>query len=46
VVGLASHHEQLPRNLREPFVDAVVAQITEPFELRYVRLNIEARRPA
>ena len=45
VVGLAIHHERLPEELREPFVDAVIRNVTEPFELRYVRLNIEAVRP-
>jgi trans-aconitate 2-methyltransferase len=45
VVGLATHHERLPEELREPFVDAVIRNVRQPFELRYVRLNIEARRP-
>ena len=46
VVGLAAHHERLPEKLRQPFVDAVLRNVRQPFELRYVRLNIEARRPA
>ena len=44
VVGLASHHERLPEELRERFTDAVIAALPQPFELRYVRLNIDARR--
>jgi trans-aconitate 2-methyltransferase len=44
VVGLATHHERLPEELREPFVDAVIRNVRQPFELRYVRLNIEAVR--
>jgi trans-aconitate 2-methyltransferase len=45
VVGLAAHHEQLPAELREPFTDAVDEELPRPLALRYVRLNIEARRP-
>jgi trans-aconitate 2-methyltransferase len=41
VVGLAPHNERLPEELREPFVDAVVAELPQPPELRYIRLNIE-----
>ncbi len=44
VVGLAAHHERLPVDLREPFTDAVDEELPEPLVLRYVRLNIEARR--
>lgn len=44
VVGLAAHHELLPERLREPFTDAVDAELPRPLTLRYVRLNIEARR--
>ncbi|HEX9967015.1 MAG TPA: methyltransferase domain-containing protein [Solirubrobacterales bacterium] len=43
VVGLAAHHEMLPPELREPFTDAVDAELPRPLVLRYVRLNIEAR---
>lgn len=43
VVGLAAHHERLPAELREPFTDAVTAELPKPLILRYVRLNIEAR---
>jgi trans-aconitate 2-methyltransferase len=45
VVGLASHHERLPAEQREPFTEAVLAGLSEPLVLRYVRLNIEARVP-
>jgi trans-aconitate 2-methyltransferase len=44
VVGLAAHHERLPSELREPFTDAVDEELPKPLVLRYVRLNIEARR--
>jgi trans-aconitate 2-methyltransferase len=43
VVGLAAHHDRLPADLREPFTDAVDAELPRPFVLHYVRLNIEAR---
>lgn len=43
VAGLAAHHERLPEDLREPFTDAVLAQLEGPPVLRYVRLNIEGR---
>lgn len=42
-VGLAAHHEQLPAELREPFTDAVLDELSDPLVLRYVRLNIDAR---
>jgi trans-aconitate 2-methyltransferase len=45
-VGLASYHELLPPDLRAPFTDAVVAEMTKPVVLRYVRLNVEARAGA
>lgn len=41
-VGLAAHLDALPEELREPFTDGVVAGLGEPFELTYVRLNIDA----
>jgi len=41
-VGLAAHRELLPAELREPFSEAVIAELPEPLVLRYVRLNIEA----
>jgi trans-aconitate 2-methyltransferase len=44
-VTLGPHLEQLPDELKEPFVAAVAAQMGEPLVLDYVRLNVEARRP-
>lgn len=41
-VGLSAHHELLPPQLREPFTDAVFANLEQPLVLRYVRLNIDA----
>jgi trans-aconitate 2-methyltransferase len=43
--GLAVHRDRLPEDLREPFTEAVIAQLEVPLELRYVRLNIDARQP-
>jgi trans-aconitate 2-methyltransferase len=43
-VALGSHLERLAPALREPFVDAVLAELAEPV-VDYVRLNILARRP-
>jgi trans-aconitate 2-methyltransferase len=43
-VCLVRHLDPLPRDLREPFVDAVIAQLDEPLVLDYVRLNMTARR--
>ena len=45
VVGLAALHERLPEELREPFTDEVIEALPEPLELRYIRLNADARRP-
>jgi trans-aconitate 2-methyltransferase len=42
-VALGSHLERLPADRREPFVDAVLAELDEPV-VEYVRLNILARR--
>ena len=42
-VALGSHLERLDPALREPFVDAVIAELPEPV-VDYVRLNILARR--
>jgi trans-aconitate 2-methyltransferase len=44
-VALGSHIERLEPDLREPFVDAVIAELAEPV-VDYVRLNILARRRA
>jgi trans-aconitate 2-methyltransferase len=42
-VALGSHLDRLAPELREPFVDAVIAELDEPVA-DYVRLNILARR--
>jgi trans-aconitate 2-methyltransferase len=39
------HLDQLPAELREEFLDAVITRWPEPHTLDYVRLNISARRP-
>jgi trans-aconitate 2-methyltransferase len=44
-VCLVRHLDPLPQDLREPFIDAVMARLREPLELDYVRLNMTARRP-
>ena len=48
-VVLRHHLERLPDDLRAPFARAVAARRTRPdgrVEIDYVRLNLEARRPA
>jgi trans-aconitate 2-methyltransferase len=45
-VVLGSHLERLPEGDRDPFVEAVVAELPAPVEIAYVRLNVLARRPA
>ena len=42
-VALGAHLERLPPDRRDPFVDAVLAELDEPV-VDYVRLNILARR--
>ncbi len=44
-VTLGPHLDQLPDELKTPFVTAVATAMGEPLVLDYVRLNIEARRP-
>jgi len=44
-VTLGPHLAQLPERLRDPFVDAVTAEMPKPLRLDYVRLNIEASSP-
>lgn len=44
-VCLVRHLDRLPRELRDPFVDAVLQRVGEPLVLDYVRLNMTARRP-
>jgi trans-aconitate 2-methyltransferase len=43
-VCLVRHLDPLPDELREPFVDRVLAEAGEPLVLEYVRLNMTARR--
>jgi trans-aconitate 2-methyltransferase len=44
VATLGPHLSHLPEELRDPFLDAVIARMDEPLTLDYVRLNIEATR--
>jgi trans-aconitate 2-methyltransferase len=44
-VMLGSHLRRLPEPDRDGFVAAVLAELGDPVEVRYVRLNILARRP-
>jgi trans-aconitate 2-methyltransferase len=39
------HLERLPETLRDEFLDALLESMPRPLTLRYVRLNISARRP-
>lgn len=41
-IVLGPHVEHLPRELREPFIDDVLAALGEPVVVDYVRLNIDA----
>jgi trans-aconitate 2-methyltransferase len=41
-IVLGPHVQQLPENLREPFMDDVLAALGEPVVVDYVRLNIDA----
>ena len=43
-VGLAVHLDRLPAELREPFLDTVVAGIPDPSTVHLIRVNITARR--
>ena len=45
VVGLSQHMARLPEELHQTLVDAVVDSMPRPFVLRYVRLNVSARKP-
>ncbi|HEX2436481.1 MAG TPA: methyltransferase domain-containing protein [Solirubrobacterales bacterium] len=45
-VGLAVHLDRLPEELREPFVDTVLAETADPSTVHLIRTNIHARRPA
>lgn len=44
-VCLGYHLERLPDDLRAPYVRDVEAELANPLELDYVRLNIDAWRP-
>jgi trans-aconitate 2-methyltransferase len=44
-ICLGSFLERLPEDLREPFLQAALARLEQPVVIRYVRLNILARRP-
>jgi trans-aconitate 2-methyltransferase len=44
--GLGPHLSHLPDDLRERFIDDVMDGLGEPVTLDYVRLNIDATRPA
>jgi trans-aconitate 2-methyltransferase len=41
---LGAHLDRLPAADREPFIDAVMAEMGEPVTAQYVRLNLLARR--
>jgi trans-aconitate 2-methyltransferase len=41
-IVLGPHCQQLPAELRDPFLDAVLAELGEPVVVDYVRLNIDA----
>jgi trans-aconitate 2-methyltransferase len=43
-VCLVRHLDPLPDELRDPFVDEVLARAGDPLVLEYVRLNMTARR--
>ncbi|MBA2506151.1 MAG: methyltransferase domain-containing protein [Thermoleophilaceae bacterium] len=45
-VCLGNHVDRLPEELRDEYVTAVAERCAQPVELDYVRLNIEATRPA
>jgi trans-aconitate 2-methyltransferase len=41
-IVLGPHFQRLPQELREPFMDIVLAELGEPVVVDYVRLNIDA----
>lgn len=41
-IVLGPHYQHLPQELREPFIDEVLAELGEPVVVDYVRLNIDA----
>jgi trans-aconitate 2-methyltransferase len=44
-ICLGSFLERLPEELREPFLAAALERLPDPLTIRYVRLNLLARRP-
>jgi hypothetical protein len=44
-VCLGPQLDRLPVELRESYINAILAPEPKPFQLEYVRLNIEARVP-
>jgi trans-aconitate 2-methyltransferase len=45
-VCMGHHLERMPEDLRPLYVERVWERVPKPFTLDYVRLNIDARRPA
>lgn len=45
-VNLGPVLHELPPELHDPYIDAVIAEMGEPVTLDYVRLNMTARRPS
>jgi trans-aconitate 2-methyltransferase len=41
-IVLGPHYQQLPAELREQFMDTVIAEAAEPVVVDYIRLNIDA----
>jgi trans-aconitate 2-methyltransferase len=41
-IVLGPHYQQLPEDLRETFMDTVLAELGEPVVVDYIRLNIDA----
>ncbi len=41
-IVLGPHYQQLPEDLREQFMDTVLAELGEPVVVDYIRLNIDA----
>ncbi len=41
-IVLGPHFQQLPEDLREPFLDTVLAELGEPVIVDYIRLNLDA----
>jgi trans-aconitate 2-methyltransferase len=45
-VPLGAHLDRLPEDRKRAFVEEVATRLPEPVTADYVRLNIDARRPA